>query len=124
MHSFRHHHHSEPGEASARATNGLIVNFGWRYDLLGWFHDTFMFRGKLRELRQMTVNLARVQPGEQVLDVGCGTGTLLRKAAERFDGAEMVGVDPESGMVEAAGEAWLGDRPVRFVLASAERPPF
>jgi ubiquinone/menaquinone biosynthesis C-methylase UbiE len=61
---------------------------------------------------------------DRVLDVGCGTGTLLRKAAERFDGAEMVGVDPESGMVEAAGEAWLGDRPVRFVLASAERPPF
>src|SRR5919199_4046898 len=87
MHSFRHHHHSQPGEASARATNGLIVNFGWRYDLLGWFHDTFMFRGQLREPRQRTVNLARIQPGEQVLDVGCGTGTLAIEVQQHVGAA-------------------------------------
>jgi hypothetical protein len=36
MHSFARHH-SESGEASAKETKGLILNFGWRYDLMGWF---------------------------------------------------------------------------------------
>ena len=76
MHSFVHHRHSKSGEASAKETKGLIVNFGWRYDLMEWFLDTFLFRGKLHELRETTANLARIQVGEKVLDVGCGTGTL------------------------------------------------
>jgi len=36
MHSFARHY-SESGEASAKETKGLILNFGWRYDLMGWF---------------------------------------------------------------------------------------
>ena len=42
----------------------------------------------------------------RVLDVGCATGALLRKAAERFPRADLSGVDPAPGMVEAAREAW------------------
>jgi SAM-dependent methyltransferase len=60
----------------------------------------------------------------RVLDVGCGTGALLRKATERFPRADLSGVDPAPGMVEAAREAWRGDRPARFVRAAAERLPF
>jgi len=37
-----------------------------------------------------------------VLDVGCGTGRLLRKAALRWPGARLMGVDPARGMVEMA----------------------
>lgn len=60
----------------------------------------------------------------RVLDVGCGTGALLRKVAERLPGAELVGVDPALGMVEAARKAWWGDRTARFLRAAAERLPF
>ena len=60
----------------------------------------------------------------RVLDVGCGTGTLLRKAAERFPRADLSGVDLAPGMVEAAREAWGGDRPARFVRAAADHLPF
>src|SRR5215207_8439939 len=83
MHSFAHHHHSESGEASAKETHGLILNGGWRHDLMTWFIDTFAFSGNLRELRQRTANLARIQPGEKVLDVGCGTGTLAIEVQQR-----------------------------------------
>lgn len=76
MHSFARHRHGLTDKTSARETKGLILNGGWRYDLTGWFCDTFLFRGQWRELRQRTIDLARLQPGEQVLDVGCGTGTL------------------------------------------------
>jgi ubiquinone/menaquinone biosynthesis C-methylase UbiE len=60
----------------------------------------------------------------RVLDVGCGTGALMRRAAERFPRADLSGADPAPGMVEAAREAWREDRPARFVRAAAERLPF
>ena len=41
---------------------------------------------------------------ESVLDVGCGTGRLLRRAAVRWPTARLVGVDPAEGMIELAQE--------------------
>src|SRR6266568_5186081 len=78
MHSFARHRHSPSGEASAKETKGLILNGGWGYDLMGWFLDTFLFRGQVLELRNRAATLARLHPGEAVLDVGCGTGTLAQ----------------------------------------------
>jgi len=37
-----------------------------------------------------------------ILDVGCGTGRLLRKAAARWPAARLIGVDPAQGMVAVA----------------------
>src|ERR1051326_3001122 len=87
MHSFARHRHSRPGEVRTKETKGLVLNGGWRYDLMGWFIDTFVFRGQWRELRQRTANLAQLQPGEQVLDVGCGTGTLAMEVARHVGSA-------------------------------------
>jgi ubiquinone/menaquinone biosynthesis C-methylase UbiE len=39
---------------------------------------------------------------EAVLDVGCGTGRLLRKVRERWPMAQLIGVDAASGMIENA----------------------
>src|SRR3974390_182384 len=73
MHSAARHRRS--AEAADNQTTGLMIQGGWRYDLHGWFLDTCLFLGQGRELRQRTATLANIQPGEQVLDVGCGTGT-------------------------------------------------
>lgn len=48
----------------------------------------------------------------------------MRKVAKRFPRADLSGVDPAPGMVEAARKAWRGDRPARFVQAAAEHLPF
>src|SRR5258708_38235421 len=74
MHSFARHRTSRASKASAKETKGLILKGGWRYDLMEWFIDTFMFRGQVRELRQRTATLARMQPGEAVRGGGCGAG--------------------------------------------------
>jgi ubiquinone/menaquinone biosynthesis C-methylase UbiE len=39
---------------------------------------------------------------EVVLDVGCGTGRLLRKVRERWPAARLIGVDAAAGMIEKA----------------------
>jgi hypothetical protein len=83
MHSFARHRPGRVSKASTTETKGLVLKGGWRYDLMGWFHDTFSFRGKFRELRQRTATLARLQPGDAVLDVGCGTGTLAIEVQSR-----------------------------------------
>jgi len=37
-----------------------------------------------------------------IVDVGCGTGRLLRKAAARWPAAQLIGIDPARGMLEVA----------------------
>jgi ubiquinone/menaquinone biosynthesis C-methylase UbiE len=126
MHSFARHRHGEAGKASAQETKGLIINGGWRYDLMGWFIDTFVFRGQWWELRQRTANLAQLQPGEQVLDVGCGTGTLAMEVARRVGRAGRVaGVDPGTEQIaRARSKAARHNVPIEFQIGVIEHLAF
>jgi ubiquinone/menaquinone biosynthesis C-methylase UbiE len=126
MHSFTHHHHQESGEASAKQTTGLILKGGWRYDLHGWFFDTCVFGGKGRELRQRTASLARLQPGDQVLDVGCGTGTLALDVQRRVGRAgRVVGIDPgQEQIARARAKAARRDVPIEFQIGVIEQLAF
>ncbi|MBI4496383.1 MAG: methyltransferase domain-containing protein [Chloroflexi bacterium] len=126
MHSFPHHRHSTSDEASAPKTPGQILSLGWRYDLMIWFIDTFVFRGKLRELRQRTANLARMQPGDTVLDVGCGTGTLAMEVQSRVGATGRVfGVDPGPQQIaRARSKAARRNLPIDFQIGVIEQLAF
>jgi len=50
------------------------------------------------------VDLLDPTPDERVLDLGCGTGHLTARIAER--GAEIVGIDADPAMVERARESY------------------
>lgn len=128
MHSFMRHSHrpSRSKEASARETRGLVLNQGWRYDLMAWFHDTVSFRGQWRKLRQRTANLAHIQRGDTVLDVGCGTGTLAMEVA-RLVGHEghVTGIDPGTEQIaRARSKAARRHLPIDFQIGVIEQLPF
>ena len=126
MHLFARSLHSSSGETSAKETKGLILNGGWRYDLMGWFVDTFLFRGQWRELRQKTARLARIQSGEQVLDVGCGTGTLALEVSRCVGRAGRVtGIDPSTEQIaRARSKAARHNVPIDFQIGVIEHLPF
>src|SRR6266498_3348823 len=126
MHSFAKHRHSKPSQGAMKKTRGLILDTGWRYDLMEWFFDTFLFRGKLRELRQRTADLARIQPGENVLDVGCGTGTLAMEVKPRVGATGHVfGIDPgEQQIYRARSKATRHNLSIEFQIGVIEHLDF
>jgi ubiquinone/menaquinone biosynthesis C-methylase UbiE len=67
-------------------------------------YDQLMKRmtfGRERELREKTVDLAGIQPGDCVLEIGCGTGTLTLAAKRRAGKSGRVfGIDQIPLMVE------------------------
>ena len=126
MHTLGRHLHSKPGQASMRLTRGLVLDSGWRYDLKEWFFDAFLFQGKLRELQQRTADLARIQPGEKVLDVGCGTGTLAKEVARRVGATGQVfGIDPGAQQIaRARNKASRLNLPIEFKVGVIEHLDF
>jgi demethylmenaquinone methyltransferase/2-methoxy-6-polyprenyl-1,4-benzoquinol methylase/phosphoethanolamine N-methyltransferase len=59
--------------------------------------------GKAPAIRKATVKLAHVAPGEKVLDVGCGTGSLAIDAKGKAGPAgEVHGIDAAPEMIEVA----------------------
>ncbi len=126
MHSFAHHHQGETGEVRAGSTRGWVMNLGWRYDLMVWFFDTFLLRGKLRKLRLRTADLAQLQPGEVVLDVGCGTGALAMEAYKRVGTTGRVcGIDPGSEQIaRARSKAERASLPIDFQIGVIEQLAF
>jgi ubiquinone/menaquinone biosynthesis C-methylase UbiE len=82
--------------------------------------------GRERALREMTVNLAKVKPGDSVLEVGCGTGTLTL-AAKRQAGTtgKVYGIDVIPEMVEKSRQkAAQAGLDVTFKLGSMYDIPF
>jgi ubiquinone/menaquinone biosynthesis C-methylase UbiE len=89
------------------------------------------YRGRLHaDIVTLTVDLAlaRCPAPRRVLDVGCGTGLLLREVARRLgETAQLAGVDAAAAMIAQAHAQAADQKPaarLAFVRGVAERLPF
>lgn len=91
------HSHSNSMEGPAQ-TEGALIRWASSYDLL----TNLMTFGQIRRLRKSTVEQALIQPGDSVLDVGCGTGEVTLPAKSRAMHGHVYGIDPAPEMIAVA----------------------
>jgi ubiquinone/menaquinone biosynthesis C-methylase UbiE len=77
-----------------------------------------------RPFAEDLIDAAAIQPGERVLDVACGTGVIVRLAAERVGASGSVdGLDMNPGMLEVARSVAPSGTSITWHQCSAESMP-
>lgn len=101
---------------------GLVLHAAARYDLLVWL----LTLGRERAFREKILRPARLEPGESVLDVGCGTGTLAIAAKRQVGPTGTVhGIDASPEMIaRAKKKARKVGVEVAFKNGAAQALPF
>ena len=101
---------------------GIMLHSAALYDVLAWFL-TF---GREHAFRERLLRFVKLKPGEAVLDVGCGTGTvaLLAKTKVGPEG-RVEGIDASVEMIaRATAKARRAGLQVGFSTATAQELPF
>lgn len=85
-------------------------------------YEQLMGRWSAR-LAPLFVEFARVRDGGRILDVGCGTGALVRTIANTARSSELVGVDPAQSFIDYA-RTQSHDPRITFQVGDAMELPF
>jgi ubiquinone/menaquinone biosynthesis C-methylase UbiE len=106
----------------APVTTGRTIGWAEHYDAV----VAIMTLGRARAIRTKTADVARIAPGEIVLDVGCGTGDLTMVTQARTSAAGRVyGIDAAPAMIAVARrKAAQAGRVIDYRVAAVEALPF
>jgi ubiquinone/menaquinone biosynthesis C-methylase UbiE len=93
------------------------------------FYDLIMFvltLGREKDLRRKEIRLAQLKPGDKVLEIGCGTGTLSLAAKTQVGSSgEVFGIDIAPEMIAVASrKATRKGVNVTFQVGSIASIPF
>src|SRR5262249_4450478 len=110
------------GRRKERREPGATLHSPRYYD---WLAAIYCL-GREGRMRERTLEGAGVAPGEHVLDVCCGTGTLAIAAKGRVGASGSVhGIDASEEMIgRARAKSSRRGRPVTFQVATAQSLPF
>ncbi|APT10454.1 MULTISPECIES: class I SAM-dependent methyltransferase [Mycobacterium] len=99
--------------------SGWVLNYPRTYE---WATNAWSL-GLRARMWDRLVGLSGAEPGNRVLDVGCGTGYFTRRIARAVHpGGSVVGIDPSQSMVDYAARRAPAN--AAFQVASAEDLPF
>jgi ubiquinone/menaquinone biosynthesis C-methylase UbiE len=88
------------------------------------FYDAFTRVAGIRALHERAVELAGIEPGQAVADVGCGTGNLSFAVLAAQPGARVTGLDPDGDALRrAARKARRRGVALTLVQGYADRIP-
>ena len=119
--STMHRLHRDTKTNIAPETTGAIIHTASRYDL----HTSLLGLGVNRSNSRMIVEMAKIKPGDKVLDVGCGSGNLTL-TAKKYAGrsGSVYGIDAAPEMIEVARKkAWQLRTDVIFDVGLIEKLP-
>jgi ubiquinone/menaquinone biosynthesis C-methylase UbiE len=91
---------------------------GWRVKL----YDRLMGVFGTRRVYEKALALFNLSEGQQLLDVGCGTGTFLKLVQKKFPLARCMGIDVSADMLTEARK--MADSSIVFTEADASALPF
>lgn len=108
--------------AATSQNEGKLLHRALGYDLL----IQALTLGQSRRFRQRIADVIPIQPGDTVLDVGCGTGDLAFVLAQRVGSSGAVfGIDASPEMIARAEHKARRRRPsAAFQVALAQALPF
>ena len=96
---------------------------GW--DLLLPLYDPLNRLLGVARLHDELIGEARLEPGQRVLDVGCGTGSLAVRIRSQLPGVEVIGLDPDpKALAIARRKAARAGVEVRFEECYGDALPF
>lgn len=110
------------GSRNTLATTGIVLHKAFLYDVF----VRIVSLGRERSHRERALDMAGLQPGESVLDIGCGTGTLAIAARSRVGCTGRVcGIDASPEMIaRAKHKAKKAKAEVEFQNSVVESLPF
>ena len=111
------HPHSQPTDQTPE-TSGRVIHWALPYDVM----SHLILRPSEASIRV----ISQIKPGNQVLDVGCGSGRLTM-AVQKWVGptGQAFGIDPSPEMIAVARQnAARAGLPTKFELGVIEAIPF
>jgi len=76
-----------------------------------------------RSREQYLLSFAKIKRSDTVLDIGCGSGMVTRKIAEKV-GCRVIGVDRSEDCIQHANKRSKNKKNIKFVVGSMENLPF
>jgi len=89
------------------------------------FYDVFVRLSGMKALQQAVVAECRIAAGQRVLDVGCGTGSLVVMIKQAHPEALVTGIDPDpKALARAAGKRQRSGVEVTLDRGFAQELPY
>ena len=96
-----HRLHNEPRIKNSPQTTGATIHWASQYDVF----SGLLGMGFNSPNSRMVIELANIKPGDKVLDVGCGTGSLTLTARSYVGpNGKVFGIDAAPEMIEVASK--------------------
>lgn len=107
----------------AQATHDYVPAAG--SDRLLPFYDLVVSLSGMRARQRQLIEMLSVEGGQQVLDVGCATGTMTLEIQRRYPQARVTGLDPDPLALERARRAAAAASvSVAFEQGYAQQTPY
>src|SRR5712664_5020041 len=77
------------------------------------------------QARRGLLDQAQIRPGHRILDIGCGTGSLLIQLKRLYPGTDVVGLDPDAkALARARRKAARATVSIHLDQGFGDEPPY